>query len=88
MSGYDVRNLTAPGGEALKPQLEMIRGNDPVPTTPNPNTGYVLRQAIPEDRHSYTQTFQTAFEEPSPFADLTQKSLPNGFFVVVQVHQA
>ncbi|MCZ6539234.1 MAG: hypothetical protein O6922_05360, partial [Chloroflexi bacterium] len=84
MSGPVSRSQTgsAAGGVALKPQLEMIRGGEPVPAVPLPAAGYTLRMARPEDRHSYSQTFQTAFDEPSPFADLMRKMLPGGFFVV------
>lgn len=60
----------------------MIRGNDPVPFVPAPAAGYQMRNAVPEDRHSYNQTFRTAFDEPSPFADLMRKRLRNGFLVV------
>ena len=60
----------------------MVRGNDPVPAVRQPVAGYELRQARPDDRHSYAQTFETAFDEPSPFADLMRKMLPGGFFVV------
>jgi len=60
----------------------MIRGNEPVPVVPNPAPGYELRQVQLEDRHSYTQTFATAFDEPSPFGDLMKHTLPEGFFVV------
>ncbi len=70
------------GAGTLKPQLEMIRGNDPVPAVPDPAAGYMLRQVRHGDRHSYSQTFQTAFDEPSPFTDLMRKMLPGGFFVV------
>ena len=70
------------GNTPLKPQLEMIRGNEPVPEVRRPAAGYALRGVRPEDRHSYSQTFQTAFDEPSPFADLMRKMLPEGFFVV------
>ncbi len=71
-----------PGGVILKPQLEMIRGSEPVTAVPAPAAGYVLRQVKQDDRHSYSQSFQTAFDDPSPFADLMQKKLPKGFFVV------
>ena len=60
----------------------MVRGSDPVPEVPPPASGYKLRMVKPEDRHSYTQTFESAFDEPSPFADLMRKMLPGGFFVV------
>ncbi len=66
----------------LKPQLEMIRGSDRVPAVSQPVAGYMLREARPDDGHSYSQTFLTAFDEPSPFADLMRKMLPGGFFVV------
>ena len=60
----------------------MIRRDAPVPQVPTVPAGYLLRQAVPEDRLSYAQTFATAFEEPSPFASMMQKKLPEGFFVV------
>lgn len=68
--------------EALKPQLEMVRGNQPVPAVPQPKNGYKLRIVRNDDRHSYSQTYETAFDEPSPFADLMRKMVPGGFFVV------
>ena len=76
------QSRSAPDGGTLKPQLEMVRGSDPMPKVPLPAAGYTLREAKPGDRHSYSQTFQTAFDEPSPFADLMRKTLPGGFFVV------
>ncbi|MCI0833285.1 MAG: GNAT family N-acetyltransferase [Chloroflexi bacterium] len=76
------QSRSAAGRGALKPQLEMVRSSNPVPEVPRPAAGYSLRNARPEDRHSYSQTFQTAFDEPSPFADLMRKTLPGGFFVV------
>jgi mycothiol synthase len=60
----------------------MVRGSESVPAVPDPNAGYQLRQATLEDRHSYTQTFATAFDDPSPFGDLMKHTLPSGFFVV------
>jgi mycothiol synthase len=75
-------NLRAAGGGALKPQLEMIRGNDPVPTVSALAPGYLLRQVNLEDRHSYNQTFATAFDDPSPFGDLMKHTVPGGFYVV------
>ena len=60
----------------------MIRRGDPVPEVPQPAAGYVLRKVQLEDRQSYSQTFRTAFDEPSPFADLIRNMLPDGFFVV------
>ena len=82
MNRLEMEGLTSPTGEALKPQLEMVRGSDPVADVPGVIAGYLLRQAVFEDRHSYSQTFGTAFEEPSPFASMMQKTLPGGFFVV------
>lgn len=78
------RSETTGGGRggALRPQLEMIRRGDPVPEVPQPAAGYVLRKVQLEDRQSYSQTFRTAFDEPSPFADLIRNMLPDGFFVV------
>lgn len=78
--GFDRTNVAA--GRALKPQLEMIRGSEAVPVVQPPAAGYLMRQAKPEDRRSYTNTFSTAFEDPSPFADLMKSKLPGGFFVV------
>jgi mycothiol synthase len=75
-------NLRAASGGAMKPQLEMIRGNEAVPLVPQPDPGYQLRQAKLEDMHSYAQTFQTAFDDPSPFGDLMKHTLPDGFFIV------
>ncbi len=75
-------NLRAVGGGALKPQLEMIRGNEPAPSVPTLAPGYLLRQVSLEDRHSYSQTFQTAFDDPSPFGDLMKHTLLGGFYVV------
>lgn len=72
----------ASGGGAPRRQLEMIRGDDPVPAVPRPVAGYMLRKVNLDDRHSYSQTFRTAFDEPSPFADLIRNMLPEGFFVV------
>ena len=76
------QSRNAPDGGVLKPQLEMVRGSDPVPEVLPPAAGYTLREAKPGDRHSYSQAFRTAFDEPSPFADLMRKTLPGGFFVV------
>lgn len=75
-------DLRGPDGKSLKPQLEMIRGSEPVPSVRKPSPGYVLRQVALEDRHSYEQTFATAFEDTSPFGDLMKHTLPEGFFVV------
>ena len=75
-------NLRAPDGSSLKPQLEMIRGNEVVPSVPDLPPGYDLRLVSLEDKHSYAQTFVTAFDDPSPFGDLLKHSLPEGFFVV------
>lgn len=74
--------LRGPDGKSLKPQLEMIRGSEVVPSIGKPAPGYVLRQVSLEDRHSYDQTFATAFEDSSPFGDLMKHMLPDGFFVV------
>lgn len=60
----------------------MVRGNEPVPSVTKLPPGYLLRQVKLEDQHSYAQTFQTAFDDPSPFGDLMKHSLPRGFFVV------
>lgn len=75
-------DLRAPDGSSLKPQLEMIRGNEPVPAVRDPIIGYKLRLVSLEDQHSYAQTFATAFDDPSPFGDLMKQMLPDGFFVV------
>ena len=53
-----------------------------MPSVPDPTPGYQLRHATLEDRHSYAQTFATAFDDPSPFGDLMKHTLPDGFFVV------
>ena len=74
--------MSAAGVENLKPQLEMVRGNDPVPAVPQPVDRYALRNVRPDDRQSYSQAFLTAFDDPSPFPDLMRKMLPQGFFVV------
>jgi mycothiol synthase len=42
----------------------------------------MLRPAKPADRVSYSQAFQTAFDEPAPFNELMRKMLPRGFLVV------
>ena len=60
----------------------MIRGNDPVPDVPDIAPGYELRLVEVDDLHSYSATFATAFDDPSPFGDLMMHSLPEGFFVV------
>jgi len=75
-------NLRAPDGSSLKPQLEMIRGSEAVPSVPDLPPGYELRQVNLEDKHSYSQTFLTAFDDASPFGDLMKHALPEGFFVV------
>jgi len=75
-------DLRAPDGGSIKPQLEMIRGSEIVPSVRKPVLGYMLRQITLEDRHSYEQTFATAFDDPSPFGDLMKHMLPDGFFVV------
>ncbi len=77
-----MNGLRASDGGPKKPQLEMIRGNQPVPAVPELSPGYSLRQVALEDRQSYSQTFATAFDDPSPFGDLMKHSLPDGFFVV------
>ena len=75
-------NLRAPDGSSLKPQLEMIRGKEVVPSVSDLSPGYELRLVSQEDKHSYNQTFLTAFDDPSPFGDLMKHALPKGFFVV------
>ncbi len=75
-------DLRAPDGKSLKPQLEMIRGSEPVPSVPKLSPGYLLRQVTLDDRQSYERTFETAFEDASPFGDLMKHTLPEGFFVV------
>ena len=75
-------NLRAPDGSSLKPQLEMIRGKEVVPSVSDLSPGYELRLVSQEDKHSYNQTFLTAFDDPSPFGDLMKHALPEGFFVV------
>lgn len=60
----------------------MIRGSETVPSVPDVPPGYELRSVSLEDKHSYTQTFLTAFDDPSPFGDLMKHALPEGFFVV------
>lgn len=60
----------------------MIRGDDPVPKVRDPSPGYKLRQATLEDHRSYTQTFATTYDDPSPFGDLMKHTIPGGFFVV------
>jgi GNAT superfamily N-acetyltransferase len=77
-----LNNLRAPDGSSLKPQLEMIRANEVVPTVPDLSAGYELRLVSLEYKHSYSQTFLTAFDDPSPFGDLMKHALPEGFFVV------
>jgi mycothiol synthase len=77
-----LNELRGPDGKSLKPQLEMIRGSESVPPIAKLPPGYVLRQVDLEDRHSYSQTFATAFDDPSPFGDLMKHALPEGFFVV------
>ncbi|MDP6666635.1 MAG: hypothetical protein QF357_04465, partial [Dehalococcoidia bacterium] len=60
VSGSPVRGRqagNAAAGGARKAQLEMIRGNDPVPAVKKPVAGYMLRQAKLDDMHSYSQTF-------------------------------
>ncbi len=74
--------LRAADGRALKPQLEMVRGNAVVPAVSGIAAGYLLRQVALEDRQSYTQTFATAFDDSSPFGDLIKHTLTGGFFVV------
>lgn len=63
----------------------MIRYADTVSAVPNPAPGYELRQVSLDDRHSYDQTFATAFDDPSPFGDLMKHALPDGFFVVEHI---
>tara|TARA_Y100001936_G_scaffold48019_1_gene46667 strand:- start:8293 stop:8898 length:606 start_codon:yes stop_codon:yes gene_type:complete len=77
-----LNDLRGPDGKSLNPQLEMIRGNDPVPDVPNTAPGYELRLVRVDDLQSYSATFATAFNDPSPFGDLMKHSLPEGFFVV------
>ena len=60
----------------------MIRGSEAVPSVPDLPPGYELRQVNLEDKHSYSQTFLTAFDDASPFGDLMKHALPEGFFVV------
>lgn len=60
----------------------MVRSKEPVPPVPPPKGGYMLRPAKPADRVSYSQAFQTAFDEPAPFNELMRKMLPRGFLVV------
>lgn len=77
-----MNELRGPDGKSLKPQLEMIRGSEVVPSVANPALGYALRQVTLDDRRSYDQTFATAFDDSSPFGDLMKHMLPDGFFVV------
>ena len=77
--------LRGPDGKPLKPQLEMIRGGEPVTSVAKLPPGYILRQVALDDRHSYEQTFATAFDDPSPFGDLMKHTLPDGFFVVEHI---
>ena len=63
----------------------MIRGGEPVPSVTKLPPGYILRQVTLDDRHSYEQTFATAFDDPSPFGDLMKHTLPDGFFVVEHI---
>lgn len=77
-----MNKLRAPDGSPLKPQLEMIRGNEVVPSVPALPPGYELRLVRLDDKQSYSQTFITAFDDPSPFGDLMKHTLPEGFFVV------
>ena len=69
-------------GKPLKPQLEMIRLNDPIPVLPDMAQGYAVRPINIDDLNSYTETFSTAFDETPPFGELVQNSLPKGFLCV------
>ena len=77
-----MNELRTSDGKSIKPQLEMIRGNELVPSVPSPSAGYRLRQPTNDDMQSYSRTFATAFEDAVPFGDLMKHTLPDGFFVV------
>ena len=77
-----MNELRTSDGKSIKPQLEMIRGNELVPPVPAPAAGYRLRQATIDDMQSYSRTLATAFEDAFPFGDLMKHTLPEGFFVV------
>jgi len=80
-----LNELRTSDGQSIKPQLEMIRGNELVPSVPSPAAGYRLRQATIDDMQSYSRTLATAFEDAVPFGDLMKRTLPDGFFVVEHI---
>ncbi len=62
-------------------QLQMIRCSDPLPQIKSHSPRYLIRQGSDQDRRSFNQSFQTAFDHPSPFDKLMNNKLPSGFWV-------
>jgi len=74
-----------PATPSKQPQLVMIRlSHEPLSPAPEPADGYRMRCAVKSDRESYAALFKKVFPDPEmPFDSLAERSLRNGFLVVV-----